>query len=105
MALALSWVDLKGVGVFRKKKLRTEVDTLAITADKVKLLGVIVESNLKLMNMLILSASRQTEISVPFSIVARKNDPPKCKLLYNSFVLSNVRYSPLIWRFDGKTTD
>ena len=37
------------------------------------------------------------------SRVAKIIDKPKCKLLYNSFVISNFRHSPLIWMFCGKT--
>ena len=37
------------------------------------------------------------------SRVAKIIDKPKCYLLYNSFVMSNFRYSPLIWMFCGKT--
>ena len=39
------------------------------------------------------------------SRVAKIIDKPKCKLLYNSFVISNFRYSPLIWMFCGKTAN
>ena len=38
------------------------------------------------------------------SRVAKIIDPPKCKLLYNSF-MSNFRYAPLIWIFCGKTAN
>ena len=56
------------------------------------------------MNMLNLSALTNRNISA-LSRVAKIIDPPKCKLLYNSFVMSNFRYSPLIWMFCGKTAN
>ena len=39
------------------------------------------------------------------SRAAKVIDPPKCKLLYNSFVMSNFRYCPLIWMFCGRTAN
>ena len=32
-------------------------------------------------------------------------DKPKCKLPYNSFIISNFKYSPLMWMFCGKTAN
>ena len=74
------------------------------TVDKVKLLGVIVDSKLKIdehVKSFCLKANRNISA---LSRVAKIVDQPKCKLLYNSFVMSNFRYSPLIWMFCGKTT-
>ena len=36
---------------------------------------------------------------------AKAIDPPNCKLLYNSFFMSNFRYCPLIWMFCGRTAN
>ena len=57
------------------------------------------------MNMLKLSALKANRNISALSRVAKIIDPPKCKLLYNSFVMSNFRYSPLIWMFCGKTAN
>ena len=32
-------------------------------------------------------------------------EPQKASLLYNSFILTNLNYCPLIWMFCGKTTN
>ena len=83
-----------------------EIDKMFITTvDKVKLLGVIVDSKLKFnehVKSLCLKANRNISA---LSKVAKIVDQPKCKLLYNSFVMSNFRYSPLIWMFCGKTAN
>ena len=39
------------------------------------------------------------------SMAAKVIDPPKCKLLYNSFVMSNFRYCPIIWMFCGRAAN
>ena len=58
------------------------------------------------MNMLSHSALKQAEILVrALSRVAKIVDQPKCELLYNSFVMSSFRFSPLIWMFCGKTAN
>ena len=75
------------------------------TVDKVKLLGVIINSKLKLdehVKSLCLKANRNVSA---LSRVAKIVDQPKCRLLYNSFVMSNFRYSALIWMFCGKTAN
>ena len=75
------------------------------TFDKVKLLGVIIDSELKFdehIKSLCLKANRNI---IALSRVAKINDKQKCKLLYNSFVISYFRYSPLTWIFCGKTAN
>ena len=37
-----------------------------------------------------------------FSTIARELEPRKASLLYNSFILKNFNYYPLIWMFCGK---
>ena len=87
-------------------KLCLEIDKVAVkTVDRVKLLGVIIDSKLKFdehVRSLCLKANRN--ISAP-SRVAKIIDKPECKLLYNSFVISIFRHSPLIWMFCGKTAN
>ena len=87
-------------------KLCIEIDTTVVkTVDKVKLLGVFTDSKLKFdeyVKSLCLKANRNI---FALSRVAKIIDKPKCKMLYNSFVISNYRYSPLIWMFCGKTAN
>ena len=40
-----------------------------------------------------------------FSRVVGDLEPQKASLLYNSFILTNFNYCPLIWMFCGKTTN
>ena len=75
---------------------------LYTTVDKVKHLGVSNDSKLKFdehVKSLYLKANRNISA---LSRVAKIVDQPKCKLLFNPFVMSNFRYSPLIWMFCGK---
>ena len=72
------------------------------TVDKVKPQGATNDSKLKFderVKSVYLKAT--TNISALFRI-AKILDQPKCKLLFNPFVMSNFRYSPLIWMFCGK---
>ena len=48
---------------------------------------------------------RKRNLSQALSGYTAPLDTPKCKLLCNSFVISNFRYSPLIWMFCGKTAN
>ena len=62
----------------------------------VQLLGGIIDSKLKFdehVKSLCLEANRN---SSALSSVANTIDKANCNLLYNSFVISNYRYSPLI---------
>ena len=94
------------MGLGNDYKLCMEIDEMVIrTVDKVKLLGVIIDSKLKFdehVKSLCLKANRNISA---LSRVAKITDPPKCKFLYNSFVMSNFRFSPLIWMFSGKTAN
>ena len=94
------------MGLGNDCKLCMEIDEMVITTvDKVKLLGVIIDSKLKFdehVKSLCIKANRNISA---LSRVAKIIDPPKSKLLYNSFVISNFRYSPIIWMFCGKTTN
>ena len=94
------------MGLGNDCKLCIEVNKMAIkTVEKVKLLGAIIDSKLKFdehVKSLCLNAN--SNISA-LSRVAKIVGQSKCKLLYNSFVMSNFRYSPLIWMFCGKTAN
>ena len=92
------------MGLGNDCKLCIEIDKIVVKSfDKVKLLGVIIDSELKFdehVKSLCLKTNRNISA---LSRVAKINDKPKCKSLYNSFLISNFRYSPLIWVFCGKT--
>ena len=94
------------MGLGNDCKLCIEIDKVVVkTVDKVQLLGVIMDSKLECdehVKSLCLKANRNISA---LSRVAKIIDKPKCKLLYNSFVTSNFRYSPLIWMFCGKTAN
>ena len=82
------------------------LDEMVITTvDKVKLLGIIIDSKLKFDEHVKSHGLKANRKISALSIIAKINDPPKCKLLYNSFLMSNFRYSPLIWMFCGKTAN
>ena len=75
------------------------------TIQQVKLLGVTNDSKLKFddhVKSLFLKANRNVNA---LSMAAKVIDPPKCKLLYHSFFMSNFRYCPLIWMFCGRTAN
>ena len=87
-------------------KLCIEIDKMVIkTLVNIKLLGVIIDSKLKFdehVKLLCLKANRNISV---FSTVAKVFEKPNPKLLDNSFVIFNFRYSPLIWMFCGKTAN
>ena len=73
--------------------------------DTVKLLGVTIDSKL-MFNGHVNSTCQKTNNKVEgFSRVVRDLEPQKSSLLYNSFILTNFNYCPLIWMFCGKTTN
>ena len=88
------------MGLGHDYKLCMEIDEMVITTvQQVKLLGVIIDSKLKFddhVKSLCLKANRNVSA---LSRAANVIDPPKCKLPYNSFVMSNFRYCPLIGCF------
>ena len=85
------------MGLRNDCRICTEIDKMVIiTVDKVKLLGVIIDSKLKFgehVKSLCLKANRNVST---LSRLAKIVDQPKYKLLHTSFVMSNFRYSPLI---------
>ena len=87
-------------------KLCIEIDKMVIrTVDKVKLVGVTIDSKLKFdvhVKSLCLKAHRNISA---LSRVAKIVDQRSCKLLYNYFAMSNFRHSPLICMFCGKAAN
>ena len=94
------------MGLGNDCKLCIEIDKIVVKSfDKVKLLGVIIDSKLKFDEHVKSICLKTNRYISALSRVAKINDKPKCKLLYNSFLISNFRYSPLIWIFCGKTAN
>ena len=73
--------------------------------ETVKLLGVTSDSKLNF-NGHIKTICRKTKNKFKaFSRIARNLDNQKASLLYNSIILTNFNYCPLIWMFCGKTAN
>ena len=91
------------MGLGHDYKLCMEIDEMVITTvEQVKLLGVIIDSKLKFDDHVKSLCNKTNRNVSALSRAAKVLDPPKCKLLYNSFIMSNFRYCPLIWMFCGK---
>ena len=72
-------------------------------SDTVKLFGVTIDSKLRFNeHVKIICQKTNTKVKA-FSRVVRYLEPQKASLLYNSFILTNFNYCPLIWMFCGKT--
>ena len=80
-----------------------EIDEKPIPATStVKLLGITIDCRLKFsehVNTLCKKANNKTSA---FSRVAEYLDQDKRRILYNTFIMSNFNYCPLIWMFCGK---
>ena len=74
-------------------------------SDTVKLLGVIIDSKLRFNEHVKIICQKTNNKVKAFSRVVRYLEPQKASLLYNSFILTNFNYCPLIWMFCGKTTN
>ncbi len=78
------------------------LDKIIPSTSQVKLLGVNIDAKLKFsahVESLCVKASRSVSA---FSRVARYLQQPQKRLLYNSFIMANFKYCPLIWMFCGK---
>ena len=73
--------------------------------DTINLLGVIIDSKLRFNEHVKIICQKTNNKVKAFSRVVRYLEPQKAILLYNSFILTNFNYCPLIWMFCGKTTD
>ena len=80
-----------------------EIDKKPIPATStVKLLGITIDCQLKFsehVNTLCKKANNKTSA---FLRVAEYLDQDKRSILYNTFIMSNFNYCPLIWMFCGK---
>ena len=93
-------------GLKEDHELRIEIngDVIKIP-DTAKLYGVIIDSKLRF-NEHVKIVCRKTNNKVKaFSRVVRYLESQKASLLYNSFILTNFNYCPLMWMLCGKTTN
>ena len=74
-------------------------------SDTVELLGVIIDSKLRFNEHVKIICQKTNNKVKAFSRAVRYVEPQKASLLYNSFILTNFNYYPLIWIFCGKTTN
>ena len=94
------------LGIREQPKLILEInDTTIPLTDKVKLLGVTIDSQLKFddhIKALCQIANRKVSA---FSRVAPYLNQKRGKILYNTFVMSKFNYCPLIWMYHGKNSN
>ncbi len=94
------------LGLKEKQKFILEInDQIIPLTEKVKLLGVTIDSQLKFdehIKPLCKKAKRKVSA---FSRVAPYLNHEKGKILYNTFIMSNFNYCPLIWMYHGKTSN
>ena len=116
MKMAMNWLKLNEMvanpekfhiiffGIKEDHELSIESNSDVIKmSDTVKLLGVSIDSKLRC-NEHVKTICQKTNNKVKaFSRVVRYMEPQKASLLYNSFILTNFNYCPLIWMFCGKT--
>ena len=92
------------LGMREQPKLTLEINNITIPlTDRVKLLGVTIDSQLKFddhIKALCQTANRKVSA---FSCVANFLNYKKRRILYNTFVMSSFNYCPLIWMYHGKT--
>ena len=79
-------------------------DTIKMS-NKVKLLGVTIDSKPRFNEHMKTIYQKTNNKAKAFSRVVRNLEPRKASLLYNSFILTNFNYCPLIWMFCGKITN
>ena len=118
MKMVMNWVKLNGMvanpeksqliffGIKEDHGLSIEINGDVITmSDSVKLLGVIIDSKLRFNEHVKIICQKTNNKVKDFSRVVRYLEPQKASLLYNSFILTNFNYCPLIWMFCRKTTN
>ena len=95
------------LGMREQPKLILEInDTTMPLTDKVKLLGVTIDSQLLKFDNHIKALCQIANRKVSaFSRVAPYLNQKKGKILYNTFVMSKFNYCPLIWMYHGKTSN
>ena len=95
--------QLMFMGLNQDIKLCLEIDDKIIPpTSQVKMLGVKIDAKLKFSAHGEASCVKASRSVSAFSRVARYLQQPQKKLLYNSFIMANFKYCPLIWMFCGK---
>ena len=74
-------------------------------SDTVKLLGVAIESKLRFNEHVKTICKKTNSKGKAFLRGVRYLEPQKASLLYNSLMLKNFSYCPLIWMFCGEATN
>ncbi len=94
------------LGLREEPKFILEInDKIIPLTDKVKLLGVTVDSQLKFDDHTKALCQKANRKVSAFSRVAPYLNQEKGKILYNTFIMSNFNYCPLIWMYHGKTSN
>ena len=90
-------------GIKEDQELSIEIngDVIKIS-DTVKLLGVTIDSKLRSNEHVKTICQKTNNKFKASSRVVRYLEPQKATLLYNSFILTNYNYCPLIWTLCGK---
>ena len=98
--------QLMFIGLKDDIKLCIDINGIVVQmTDSVKLLGVTIDSMLNFnqhVQSICKKASKKVRAS---SRIAPNLEYKKNVMLYNSFVLSNFNYCPLIWMFSGKSSN
>ena len=91
------------LGTTRNDKLCMDINGATVCPSaSVKLLDITIDAGLKFDQHVKTLCQNVNKNVKAFSMVAKLLDLDKAKLLYNSFLLSNFNYCPLIWIFCGK---
>ena len=94
------------LGLHQPHKVFLEINNQIVpSSDTVKLLGIDIDSKLSFDNYVKAVCAKASRKVSAFSRVASFITFEQAKLLYNSFIMSNFGYCPLIWMFCGKTAN
>ena len=94
------------LGLHQPHKLCLEINNQIVpSSDTVKLLGIDIDSKLSFDNHVKAVCAKASRKVSAFSRVANFITFEQAKLLYNSFIMSNFGYCPLIWMFCGETAN
>ena len=80
-------------------------DLVIKPTNSVKLLGITIDSKLKLTDQVKSICTKANKKVGAFSRVVKYLDDQKANLLYNAFIMLTFNYCPLIWMFCGKRSN
>ena len=96
--------QVMSLGMKEQPKLILEVDDEIIAlGNKVELLGVIIDSQLKLQEHIKALCPKANRKESAFSRMASFLNHKKGKILANTFIMPDFNYCTLIWMYHGKT--